>query len=164
MRKRKYSVFNTSEAPRTKEKILVDDEIHYVPNPFIQHNLANNINRITATVISVNPEDTPYRLELSTADLIDETHMIRRTMIIKNNNLVYHPGIYRQISSFFMVTQQKFTGSSVAVMKMRTRSIVDECKKNTIKKSPKELKGLVQAFISPHQPSKRNRKKTSYLI
>lgn len=141
-----YGFFNVSKPPeKTKEKIIVGDEILYVPPIFVQGNAHTNCERRMATVLSVNA-DAEYKMEISTGDLIPDDIQIKRTKIMKDNNLVTHPGVFRQVSSFVLDTQQSLEGSSLTIRKLRNRRIINAGIKKAIKKAPKQLKGLMKTF------------------
>ena len=154
---KRHSFMSVNVPPtHTKEKIMVGDIISYVPSIYVQAHPRTTFHSTQATVLAVDPRaKSGKKVELSSNDMLKDDHNVRRIKVLKQGRLVSHPGCLRQISSFVLTSQTKFSGSSLSVSLNNTLTIVTRSKKNLIEKTPKKYKGLVGALVNENLPRKR---------
>ena len=154
-----YSVFNipeVDEVPKSKEKINVGDVLAYVPWHCVQGDWYHNFHRRTGTVLSVNADaESGGKIEISTGDPLYDEQQVKRKQVMIQNNLVDHPGVFRNISSFDLKTQQGTGVTPTSFNKERARMIIDQSAKKVMQNTPKQCTSFLRAHVVPKKKTKK---------
>ena len=90
------------------------DTLLFVPPIFVQGYPRGSFNKQQATVISVDPDAEDCRkVEISSGDMLENSHQVMRIKILKKGKLVSHPGTLRMISSFVLEKQTAYKGEAL---------------------------------------------------
>ncbi len=107
--------------------------------------------------MSVNADaESGGKIQISTGDPLHDEQQVKRKQVMIQNTLVDHPGVFRNLSSFDLKSQQGTGVTPTAFNKDRARMIIDQSAKKVMQNTTRQCTSFLRAHVVPKNKTKKS--------